>query len=310
MTLRALIIGGSGLIGRRLRQALGPRAGVSTYHTRPFAGGIPFDATATRVTALLERGGPYTHAYVLHAVADIDACARDPQGTAHTNVDAVCAAIDDLAAARIVPVFASSDAVFDGSRGLWTEADPAHPVLTYGAHKAAVERHLQQLCAPWLAVRLAKVVTSDPDEPGVISDWLDRLEAGAEIRCARDQIFSPVDADDVADALVALAERRCTGMYHLCGPEPVSRLALLRMLVEEVRRYRHITPRILECGLRDLPFAEPRPLDASMSGEKLARVLGRRFRDMRTVCREAVDRRYGGARPASTAAAHARGANA
>ena len=141
---------------------------------------------------------------------------------------------------------------------------------------------------------MAKVVTSDPDEPGLIADWMRQLEAGVPIRCARDQVFSPVDAGDVAEALTALALRGCTGIFHLGGPTALTRLEFLEMLVNEMARYRRIAPNIIRCSLRDLTFAEPRPLDASLSSEKVCRVLGKTFKDMRAVCREAVRRHYGG----------------
>jgi len=294
MTPRALIIGGSGLIGRRLLHKLGPAVATATYHTRPFPGGVRFDATTMRILDLLKRAeGPYTHAYVLQGIANIDACARDPAGTARTNVEALCAVIDQLTAEGIMPVFASSDAVFDGMRGMSTEEDKVNPILTYGAQKAAVERHLGGMETPWLAARIAKVVTSDPVEPGIIGDWMEKLESGAAIHCARDQVFSPVDVDDVVDVLVSLALTGCTGIFHVCGAGSITRLEFLRMLVEEVSNYRNVAPRIIELSLRDLRLAEPRPLDTSMSGDKLTRVLGRSLKDMRTVCRDAARRRYG-----------------
>lgn len=297
MTLRALIIGGSGLIGRRLLHKLGPAAAMATYHTRPFPGGVRFDATTMRIVDLLKCAKvSYTHAYVLQGIANIDACARDPAGTARTNIEALCSVIDQLSAEGIIPLFASSDAVFDGTRGMWTEEDRVNPILTYGAQKAVVERHLAALTTPWLIARISKVITSDPAEPGVIGEWMEKLESGAEIYCARDQVFSPIEVEDVVDALVFLAQNGCRGVFHVCGPEPVTRLELLQMLMEEVGNFRNVVPRIIELSLRDLRLAEPRPLDASMSGDKLARLLGRRFKDMKAVCREAAHYRYGTAR--------------
>jgi hypothetical protein len=82
-------------------------------------------------------------------------------------------------------------------------------------------------------------------------------------------------------------------LFHVGGPNALTRLEFLQMLAEEVGRYRHITPDIVRCSLRDLPFAEPRPLDTSMCSDKVARALGRTFRDMSDVCREAARRRYG-----------------
>jgi len=126
----------------------------------------------------------------------------------------------------ITPVFASSDAVFDGTRGLWTEEDRVNRSSRM-RQKAAVENYLMERGAPYVCARLAKVVTSAPDEPGVLSEWIDSLEAGAVIRCARDQRFSPVDVEDVAQALTGLVRRDCAGVFHIGGPDAMTRLELL-----------------------------------------------------------------------------------
>jgi dTDP-4-dehydrorhamnose reductase len=298
MAPRYLIIGASGFVGARLFSILGPDNAVATYNNRPVAGGLAFDAVNMRLAdSVLKRHVGLTHAFVFHGITNIDACARDPQGTARVNVDSVCAVIDDLVEHGIVPVFASSDAVFDGSRGMWTEEDLVNPILTYGRHKARVEHHMQEKSCPWLVVRLAKMLGTEIGHVDVLGDWMDKLESGAVIHCARDQVFSPVDVDDAARALIRLADGGFTGVFHVCGPRPVTRLELLEMLVSEVRRNRDVAAQIVPCNLRDFEFAEPRPLDTSMSPRKLYDALGAGCEDMNAVCRKAAHRRYGGSAP-------------
>jgi len=117
--------------------------------------------------------------------------------------------------------------------------------------------------------------------------------------------------DDVAEALTRLAEEDFSGVFNVCGPDSMSRMALLGILVEEIRRYRDVRPRIVPCSIRDFPFVEPRPLDGSMLPDKLYRALRRSFRDMRSVCAEVARRRYGdpggAARPAGRQPSLARG---
>ena len=294
MAPRYLIIGASGFIGARLLSLLGPDNAVATYRNRPVAGGVVFDAVKMRLAdTVLKRHKGLTHAFVLHGITNIDACARDPQGTARVNVVSVCAVIDDLIDHGIMPVFASSDAVFDGSRGMWTEEDPVNPILTYGRHKAQVERYLQEKSSPWLVMRLAKVAGAEPGQADILSDWMDKLESGAEIHCARDQVFSPLGVDDAVAAMLGLAEGGHSGIFHVCGPRPVTRLQLLQMLIEEAGKYRELRARITLCSIRDFEFAEPRPFDLSMSPLKLYATLGRSFVDPREVCRMAAEARYG-----------------
>jgi dTDP-4-dehydrorhamnose reductase len=299
MAPRYLIIGASGFIGARLLSLLGPDNAVATYFNRPVAGGVVFDAVSMRLAdTVLKRHKGLTHAFVLHGITKIDACARDPQGTARVNVVSVCKVIDDLIDHGIMPVFASSDAVFDGTRGMWTEEDLVNPILTYGRHKAQVERYLQEKSSRWLVARLAKVSGAGPRQADILSDWMDKLESGAEIHCARDQVFSPLDVDDAIDAMLGLAEGGHSGIFHVCGPRPVSRLQLLQMLIEEIDKYREreLPARIIPCSIRDplLKFAEPRPFDLSMSPGKLYATLGRSFDDPREICRKAAAARYGG----------------
>jgi dTDP-4-dehydrorhamnose reductase len=128
----------------------------------------------------------------------------------------------------------------------------------------------------------------------MIETWMTQLEQCDPIRCAQDQVFSPVDARDVVQALIVLAEQNAYGTYNLCGPRPWTRLALLRMLSEEVRKYRAVRARIVPCSIRDFDFAEPRPLDTSMSANKLYATLGYSFEDMALVCARAAKLRYAG----------------
>jgi dTDP-4-dehydrorhamnose reductase len=286
MPPKYLIIGASGFIGTHLFAMLGPQHAVATYRSHAFPGGVPFDAVRTRLSAtLLKSKRDFTHAFIFHGITKIDACASDPEGTARINVESVRHVIDDLIDHEIIPIFASSDAVFDGSRGLWAENDPANPVLTYGRHKIMIEQYLREKSTAAIVVRIAKVVGTAAKSPDILGEWINQLEAGATIRCASDQIFSPADVDDVNRALVQLAENNCNGLFHVCGPQPISRLELLQALAREVEKHHRITAKIIPCSIRDFNFSEPRPLDTSMSPQKLYSTLNIRFKSPQEICR-------------------------
>lgn len=292
---RFLILGASGFVGRHLYSTLGPERAVATYRSSAVTGGVRFDAAAMRLRDTLLRGAHgLTAAFLLHGITRLDDCARDPDGTARVNVEGMMRAIDDLVDAGVKPVYASTDAVFDGSRGRWTEEDLPNPTLTYGRQKAAVETYLCGKPPPWIVARLSKVVGSDPGTHSLLGEWVRQIEAGETIRCATDLVFTPAHVDDVAVALIRLAEGNASGVFNVCGPESMTRMDLLQMLFAEVRRYRAVESPIVACSIRDFPFIEPRPLDGSMIPAKLYRTLGAPFRDMRTVCAELARSRFGG----------------
>lgn len=275
-----LVVGASGFVGRRLLAALRPAGALGTYHRHPLDGAVPFDAAAERLADRFLTGGRrWSHAFLLHAVSGIDTCARDPAGTGRINVDATCRMIDDLQDAGVAPIFTSSDAVLDGTGHLVDESVAVAPVLTYGRHKAAVEAHLAARSGDWAVARLAKVTGTDPGASALFGEWMAAIDAGAPIRCAHDQVFSPIGLDDAVAGLAGIAARSLHGLYHLGGPSAWSRLGLLRRFLADLRRHRRVEVEVIPCSLHDLPLAERRPLDTSMRSDKLMNALGTRFAD-------------------------------
>jgi len=292
---RWLIIGGSGYVGTHLRRRLGDSA-LATFNRAPFAGGVPFDGCRDRLAdRVLTMAPDVEAAFILQGISNIDACARDPAGSRAVNVEAVIRIVEDLTTAGILPVFTSTDGVLDGTGHLVDETEPARPLMTYGRHKAEVEAYLAARTERSIAVRLSKVVGIDRHKSNMLSGWLDQLEQGGVIKCASDQVFCPILADDVAEALVRLVEGGADGLYNLGGPAPLHRRTFLDLLIDDMSRHREIVATIEPCLLNDLPFLEPRPIDQSMSIDKLVQATGWRPTTMAEVCRRVTAVRYGAA---------------
>jgi dTDP-4-dehydrorhamnose reductase len=288
MQPRFLILGASGLIGRCALAALGPERAIGTYFLHPFPGGHRFDMASDRIEDLLDgRHGRFSHALILGASAAIDACARDPAGTARLNVAGAIAACTGAMACGVVPIFASSDAVYDGSRAMWREEDEARPVLTYGRQKLAVEQALRAQDKSWIALRIAKVLDPELGSDGILGPWVRALAGGELIRCATDQRFSPIGVPAVVEAIEKLAATGATGLFNLGGAEAVTRHELLNLFLAAIRPKLHAEPRVEVCHLNDISFVERRPLDASLSIERLTRAIGSVGTSLAALCAEA-----------------------
>ena len=295
----ALAIGASGFIGRHLLAALGTGQAIGTYYRHEFPGGVRFDGASDTASALLNAlPGKPTHAFVLHGAIDTEACARDPLGTAEINVESVWRVLDGLMTAGVRPVYLSTEYVFDGGRGMWTETDTPVPNTQYGIQKLAVERRLAADPRPSLVVRLSRVVGSEPNTHSVLAPWASEIIAGKRMMCATDQIFSPLSVADAAGALAALARSGVTGLYHLGGPVPYTRMGLLMLLLTHIRAIAPDTATdILPCSLHSLPFTEKRPLDTSISIEKLRAAIDWQFTSMDALCAETAARYFTPGRP-------------
>ncbi len=289
-----LVIGGSGYIGTRLYRKLGPKRVVATYAHRPFPGGVHFDGRGMRLAdTLLSGKHAFKCAVLLQGITNLDYCARHPNEAAAANVAASKRIIDDLVDAGVKPIFISSDGVFDGSVGLRAESDEAHPILVYGRQKLAIETYLAALRSEWTVLRLTKVVSACLDRRNLLYDLLFRLSQGEVVRAAFDQILTPVDLEDVVDAIDCALKPGFGGLYHVAGSQAVSRIELVTMLLSFANPVFREAAKVEVCSLSDFVFREPRPKNCSLSNRKFIAATGHRFRSLESVCCRICDEYFG-----------------
>lgn len=175
---------------------------------------------------------------ILHtaALTKPDACELDK--TQNENINALVAMrLFDLANSKgIYLIHLSSDFVFSGKLDFHGEnSTDFPPVNAYGNAKRAAEEYIEEHRFPFAVVRTSLVYGYEPKLPrGNIFTWLlEQLSASKAVRVVNDQFRSPTYADDLAQGLWKLCEKRESGIWHIAGKE---RLAVLdfALLVAEV----------------------------------------------------------------------------
>ena len=131
---RWLLIGASGLVGAHLRVALTGRDAVVTSHRTPVPDGVALDVTdPAAVAQVLRESRP--DVVVVTVTEHTERCERDPKATRLVNVDGLRRVAEGAPDALLV-VF-SSEYVFDGVRGPYSEEDAVAPINEYGRQKVA-----------------------------------------------------------------------------------------------------------------------------------------------------------------------------
>ena len=195
---------------------------------------------------------------VLHlaAMARIDACQRDPDLARRINacVPALLARLCAEAKAHLVLV--STDMVFDGTRAPYgLRAEPS-PQSVYAQTKVEGER----LALGATVARLPLLV--GPSLSGARSFFGDQarhLRDGVPISLYEDEWRTPMDLPTAAAALVELALARAGGLWHLAGPERLSRLEMGAALAQVLGA----SPALLVAAKR--PADRPRDLSLDPS---------------------------------------------
>jgi dTDP-4-dehydrorhamnose reductase len=147
-----------------------------------------------------------------------------------TNVDGAAAVARAAATAGSRLVHLSTDVVFDGTRrGRYREEDEPAPVYEYGSAKADAERLVAAAHPRALIVRTSLIYGGA--EPGP----QERLAAdGAQFFV--DEIRSPVQVGDLAEALLELVALEHPGPLHLGGADDISRFDFAVLLGADPER--------------------------------------------------------------------------
>jgi dTDP-4-dehydrorhamnose reductase len=275
--VRVLVTGAAGLLGGRLAALLADRGFevVATRRRSPPPPGLPIldlDLTdSLALEAALDRARPdgVVHAAVLGRA---DACELHPDQATEINarVPGVLAAA--CRARRIRLVGLSTDLVFGGDRAFCDERVSPAPLGVYGRTKREGEEALLSADPTAAVARVALVMGRGHGPRGTASEgvaWA--LRGGRAIRLFADEYRTPVDPDSVAEAVALLLERGGAGLYHLGGPERLSRLELgLR-----VARVLGLPSQGVEAALQiDHRGPERRPADVSLDSARAQRELG------------------------------------
>lgn len=164
------------------------------------------------------------------AMTNVDACETRRAEASRANAEGPrwLAEVARARGAHLIHV--STDYVFPGDEanpGPYREDATPRPINYYGQTKLDGERAIAEVCdghAPYAIARTALVYGRVPGGRPNFVTWLaGELAAGRRVRIVRDQHNTPTLADDLARALLWMADERVEGIYHTAGPDLVGR---------------------------------------------------------------------------------------
>lgn len=276
--MRLLVTGMGGFLGYALGGALGGAANggsetmfevtAACHERRPvnFKGRrVQVDlARQDALQGLLKAVQPEA---VIHmaAVSQPNLCERDAQGTAAVNVKATATIARWCARHHRPLVFTSSDLVFDGTAAPYTEADAPRPLSAYARQKVAAEAAILAGCPQAVICRMPLMFGyGGPEGRGFAHTMVTAIAQGQPVRLFTDEFRAPLSTTCAAKALLAALDWR-GGIYHLGGPERVSRYELGRRIAARLGLGEaHLLPLTQDA----LPMAAPRPADVSLDNRK------------------------------------------
>ena len=209
------------------------------------------------------------------AMSDPEACETQLTQTRLVNREATFF-LSGLAQ-DIPMIFFSSDLVFDGRHGNYTEEDEPSPLSVYARCKAEAEA-LVMANPLHTIVRTSLTAGKSPNGNRGIEEQL-RLHwaRGDTVKLFTDEYRCPIPAEVTARAIWELALAKRPGIYHLAGSERMSRLEIGQLIAA---KHPELNPKIEPYSLRDHD-GPPRAADTSLDCGKLQQLLSFPLRGLR-----------------------------
>lgn len=290
MKKKILILGASSFIGRHFLKKLGDKA-IGTYYKNKINNCLKFDSVNQDLSDIVRSPRSIKAAIILLGDTHPDSCAKDKMRSQIINVESIKKIIKVLNSWKVPFVFTSTEFVFDGKLGNYSEDEKPKPILTYGKQKLAVEKYIRQHYRQYIIVRLGKVYGSEITDGTLFTNWIKQIKRGDKIQVAGDQIFSPVYVEDVIKTILKLLRKKKWGLFHLANEIGFSRLTLLKMLLKKTEKHLNKNIIVTSCSIDDFPLLEKRPKNVSLNTKKLRRIKGIVICPVSRVC-DLIVRKY------------------
>jgi dTDP-4-dehydrorhamnose reductase len=226
---------------------------------------------------------------IIHAaaMANIDACEEHPREAHYLNFEITRQLVERANKTRARFIFISSDVVFDGEKGDYTENDNPRPLNVYARTKTESEKYILNKLPDSVIIRPALFYgLALNGRPSFTEIMLKKLKANQEVKVFTDQFRTPILVNDLTNAIWELATNDFRGIIHLAGIQKLNRFELGQILCELLQLD---TDLLIPVKSSDIKLKVVRPLDCSLNTSLAQSILKTKFVD----CRTGLKRAYG-----------------
>jgi len=201
----------------------------------------------------------------------IDKLETDPQLAMRLNCEMAghLARAAKMQGARFIQF--STDAVFNGMEGNYSEIDRPDPVNQYGRSKLAGEELVLQEDPDALVIR-TNIFGWSPGWKDTLAEWfVGQLESGRTVPGFMDTYFSPIFVNDLARITLELINHSMNNIVHIPGADCVSKYEF----GVRIARALSLNPdQVQATPSASADFTAPRPRNTCLCGDRIRELVG------------------------------------
>lgn len=282
-----MILGASGLTGYKAMQIGKSRFETyGTYNVRGSPDKSLIKLDITKEDALKKLFHDIKPDLVINTTAlhNVDYCETHEEEAFNVNAKAVgqMAALCGNIGSRFIHI--STDFVFGGEKGYYTETDNPNPLSIYAKSKLEGEM-LTRRCSSYAILRPSVVYgwtpletqgsNSSSGKPMNFALWaLSKMKNGEELKIVNDQYTSPTLGDMLAAVAIRVGTKESNELYHVGATSPINRyeftIKLATMMGYPVDKIKPIES-------KSFSQVAKRPMNSSLNCEKVQKDLNYRL---------------------------------
>lgn len=168
------------------------------------------------------------------AMTNVDYCEENQDSCWEINVKAVENLAKSCEVSKSHLLHLSTDFVFDGKSGPYTENDKPNPLHFYAKSKLKSEEIVKKIMTNWTIARTIIIygITDNMSRSNIVLWAKKEIENGNTINVVNDQLRSPTLAEDLAKGCISIIDKSAFGLYHLSGPKTYSILDLVHKVAD------------------------------------------------------------------------------
>lgn len=266
---RILIVGSNGMLGQRLVEFYKSKHKIelltSSVEDNSFINDVDYQSVdITRKEKVKKLILDFCPDFIINAsgFTNVDACETNREMSWKVNVKGVeyLAQYSRVIDSKMIHI--STDYIFDGKEGPYTENNTNNPISYYGRTKLAGENELRISGSKFTILRINVLYgPSKFGKPDFVRWVINSLRGKKQIKIVNDQFNNPTFTDDVVQAVSKAIEFNKEGIYNIGGPELLSRLEFTERIADYFDLDKSL---ITPVKTADFNFAAKRPLKSGL----------------------------------------------
>jgi dTDP-4-dehydrorhamnose reductase len=158
------------------------------------------------------------------AYTDVDGCEDNKELAWNTNVNGVKYLVEGCRVVDAKLIHLSTDFIFDGINGPYSELDKPNPISYYGRTKLGSENEIKIGGIPYIIIRTNVIYGIQKGIKKDFVQWVvENLRNEKLINVVTDQMNNPTFVNDLADGIQLVLDKKKTGIFNIGGIELISR---------------------------------------------------------------------------------------